>query len=458
MKKSFVLAAAISLVSLTAAHAVSITTVTLVSNLNRPVWAGSTPALPNHLFVLEKQGVIKVIDMANANAVSTFMDINAIVHDPSSGSDEQGLLGMAFHPNYANNGLFYVYYTNSANTFNVVAQYTANAGLLTGNTASAVILLSMSNIESNHNGGDIAFGPDGKLYIGTGDGGGAGDVHGTFGNAQSLTAATSSAGTNTWYLGKMLRMDVDIPAPYIPSDNPDILGSGIDLKWMFGLRNPFRWSWDRANGDLYIGDVGQNAIEEVDYIPAGTGAARNLGWRCMEGNAAFNSPAGPNCTSGGSNLTYPVLTYTHSTGLAVIGGYVYRGLVIPGEQGSYFYGDNSGNQIWTFKMVGGVATGNAQRFTFAQPTAFAEDVKGEIYIVSGTATTTGTVRRVIPTCNNKADINADCAKDQLDIDILVNVLLEIPVGDPALVARSDINGDSLVDGNDIAAWINFPFP
>lgn len=437
------------------ARGVTLSTVTLVSNLNRPTWAGSTPALPNHLFVLEKRGMIRVIDMANANAVSTFMDLSAtgtnVVHAPTSGSDEQGLLGLAFHPDYANNRLFYVYYTTVSNASNVIARYTANVGLLTGDSSTGSVMVTMPNVESNHNGGNIVFGPDGKLYCGTGDGGGAGDVHGTFGNAQKLT----DTGDNSRYLGKMLRLDVDIASPYIPSDNPNIDSSGIDLKWMYGLRNPFRWSFDRATGDLYIGDVGQNAVEEVDYIPAGTGTGRNLGWRCMEGNNCYNTPAGPNCTCGGGNLTNPVWTYAGSP-RCIIGGYAYRGLEIPGEQGSYFYAEYVAGPVWSFTVVGGAATGNAQRFTFTNVTSFGEDTKGEIYIVNGTGTASGTVRRIVPLNNTKADINADGFKNQLDIDILVNVLLGIDVGDPALVNRSDVNDDGTVDSLDIQAWIDNP--
>jgi glucose/arabinose dehydrogenase len=433
------------------ARAVPLSTVTLATMQNRPVWVGSTPALPNHLFFAEKRGVIKVIDMANANALSTFMDITASVHAPSSGADEQGFLGMAFHPDYANNGFFYVYYTTADNTSNVVSRYTANPGLLTGNTGTALIHLTMPNVESNHNGGCMHFGPDGKLYIATGDGGGAGDVHGTIGNAQKLTS-----GDNTHYLGKMLRMDVDIASPYIPADNPNIGGGGIDLKWQYGLRNPWRFSFDRANGDLYIGDVGQGVWEEVNYVATGTGAGVNYGWRCMEANACYTSPSGPNCTCNGANLTDPVLAYDHTVGLVVIGGHVYRGLEIPGEQGNYFYANYSSGPVWTFKIVGGAATGNASRIAQSGITSFGEDANGEIYLVHGTGTTTGTVRRIVPLNNNISDINADGAKDQLDIDILVNVLLEIPVGDPALENRSDVNDDGAVNGTDIQAWIDAP--
>lgn len=448
MKKCLALAATVLLGTTSMIQAVTLSTVTLVSNLNRPVGAASTPALPNHLFVIEKRGVVKVIDMANANAVTDMANLTGVVRAPTSGGDEQGLLGIAFHPNYAVNRYYYVYYTVIGGASNVVARYTANVDLLTTDLTSALIMLTMPNVESNHNGGCLQFGPDGKLYVGTGDGGGAGDVHGTIGNGQAL---------NT-YLGKLLRMDVDIAAPYIPGDQTSVGGSAIDLKWAYGLRNPWRFSFDRGTGDLYLADVGQNAWEEVNYVPAGTGAGLNYGWRCMEGNACFTTPSGPNCTCNGANLTDPVIVYDHATGISVTGGYCYRGLEIPGEQANYFYGDYSSGRIWTFKMMSGVATGNTQRLTFGQLTSFGEDAKGEIYLVNGNATTTGTIRRIVPACNNKADINSDCAKDQLDIDILVNVLLGSPPADPALVNRSDVNDDTLYDGNDIRTWIDTPFP
>ncbi|MEK6644526.1 MAG: PQQ-dependent sugar dehydrogenase [Planctomycetota bacterium] len=459
MKKLIGLAVALVVIVAAQAYAVTLSTVTLVSTLNRPTWAGSTPALPNHLFVLEKRGFIKVIDMANANAVTNVMDLTAVVHLPTSASDEQGLLGMAFHPNYSSNRFLYVYYTTLNNANNVVVRYTANFNLITADNTTGVTLVTIPNVESNHNGGCLQFGPDGKLYVGSGDGGGAGDVHGTIGNGQAL---------NT-YLGKLLRLDVDIAAPYVPSDQPSVAGSAIDLKWAFGLRNPWRFSFDRANGDLYIADVGQNAWEEVNYVPAGTGGGRNFGWRCMEGNATFNSPSGTGCTSDINcdgppppapypPLTCPVITYDHVTGISVTGGFAYRGLEIPGEQANYFYGDYSSGRIWTFKMMGGVATGNLQRLTQTALTSIGEDAKGEIYLVNGTGTANGTIRRIVPACNNISDINSDCAKDQLDIDILVNVLLGSPPADPALVNRSDVNDDTIYDGNDIRTWIDTPFP
>lgn len=436
--------------------AAPITTVTIATGLNRPVWAGSTPALPNHLFIAEKQGIIRVIDMANSNTVSQFMNIDQdsdICWTPSSGSDEQGLLGVAFHPDYANNRLFYVYHTTSNGVSNVIARYQANVGLLTADPSTRLVMVTMPNVENNHNGGCMKFGPDGKLYVGCGDGGGANDQHGTIGNAQSFTT----------YLGKMLRMDVDIASPYVPGDNPNLGGSGVDLKWMYGLRNPWRFSFDRGTGDLYIGDVGQGSREEIDYVPVGTGAGRNFGWRCMEGDqctpgCANCSSSGPNCTCGSGALTNPVLVYPRTQGICVTGGYVYRGVQIPGENGNYFYGDYSSGRIWSFKIVGGAATGNTQRLTFSALTSFGEDVQGELYLVNGTGTATGTIRRIVPLNNNRADINADGAKDTLDTDILANVLLEIDVGDPALVWRSDVNRDGSANGLDIKAWVDQPFP
>ncbi|MBI5765310.1 MAG: PQQ-dependent sugar dehydrogenase [Planctomycetes bacterium] len=459
MKKQLALAAAVLVLAVSTTKAVTLSTVTLVSNLNRPVGAASTPALPNHLFVIEKRGVIKVIDMANSNAVTDVMNLTAVVHLPTGGSDEQGLLGLAFHPNYAVNRYLYVYYTTLNNASNVCVRYTANFDLITADNTTGVTLVTIPNVESNHNGGCLQFGPDGKLYVGSGDGGGAGDAHGAIGNGQAL---------NT-YLGKLLRIDVDIPAPYIPGDQPSVAGSAVDLKWAFGLRNPWRFSFDRANGDLYIADVGQGTWEEVNYVPAGTGGGRNYGWRCMEGNACFTSPSGTGCTcdincDGAAPpapypaLTCPVQTYDHSLGLSITGGYVYRGLEIPGEQGNYFYGDYSSGRIWTFQIDQGLPVNNTQRLTFSTLTSFGEDAKGEIYLVNGTGTTNGTIRRIVPSCNNKADINSDCAKDQLDIDILVNVLLGSPPADPALVNRTDVNDDTLFDGNDIRTWIDTPFP
>ena len=433
------------------AAAVPITTTIVASGLNRPVYATSAPGLPNHLFVVEKRGVIRVVDLTtNTLLPAALIDINAVVVNPTSGNDERGLLGLAFHPNYANNRLFYVdYINNSGNT--VVALYKADAGGLTANPATATTLLTIAQPESNHNGGCLQFGPDGMLYIGSGDGGGGGDQHGAFGNGQNL-------GT---LLGKLLRLDVNIASPFIPADNPFVgPGDPLDEIWAFGLRNPWRFSFDRLTGDLYIGDVGQGVWEEVDFVPGSSTGGENYGWRCMEGNASFISPSGPNCTFNGPNLTDPVFVYSHGGSpfrCSINGGYVYRGLEIPGENGNYFYGDFCSGQVWSFAIVAGAAVGNTQRFAFGgafDMTSFGEDAQGEIYIVSGIGTTNGTVRKIVPVNDAPGDINADGSVDLLDAGILVDVLLDVDVGDPALVNRCDVSDDGLVNGLDVQSWLD----
>jgi len=437
--------------SASTASAVLITTATIATGLNRPVYATAAPGLPNHLFVVEKRGVIKVIDLTTNTVLATpFLDINAVVVNPTSGNDERGLLGLAFHPDYATNRLFYVdYVNNSSNT--VIALYKADAGGITANPATATIMKTIIQPQTNHNGGCLQFGPDGMLYIGMGDGGGGGDQHGTIGNGQNL-------GT---LLGKILRLDVNIASPFVPADNPFVgPGDPLDEIWAFGVRNPWRFSFDRATGDLYIADVGQGSWEEVDFAPSTSTGGENYGWRCMEGNACFTSPSGPNCTCNGPNLTDPVFVYSHGGApfrCSIDGGYVYRGLNIPGENGNYFYGDFCSGQIWSFKIVGGAATGNTQRFGFGSAfdlTSFGEDTQGELYLVSGIGTTNGTIRKIVPTNDAPADINADGSIDLIDADILVDVLLDVDVGDPALVHRADVSGDGAVNGLDIQAWID----
>jgi len=433
------------------AAAVPITTTVIASGLNRPLYVTAAPGLPDHLFIVEKRGVIRVVFLPTNTLLPTpFLDIDSIVVNPISGNDERGLLGLAFHPDYANNQLFYVdYIDNLSDT--VLASYQADPGGLTANPATASVMLNIAQPETNHNGGCLQFGPDGKLYVGSGDGGGAGDMHGAIGNGQNL-------GT---LLGKMLRLDVDIPAPFVPADNPFVgPGDPLDEIWAFGLRNPWRFSFDRLTGDLYIADVGQSAQEEVNFLSAPLAGKNNFGWRCMEGNACFTSPSGPNCTCNGNNLTDPVFTYSHGGvpfRCSINGGYVYRGLDIPGENGNYFYSDFCSGQVWSFAMVGGVATGNTQRFAFGSAfdmTSFGEDAQGEIYIVSGIGTANGAVRKIVPTNDDPGDINADGFVDLIDADILVDVLLDVDVGDPALVHRSDVSGDGTVDGRDVQSWLD----
>lgn len=447
------------------AFSATLTTQTIVSGLNRAIDLAVPPGDTQRLFVAERRGVIKIIDLSTNTVLPTlFLDIDSlVVNFGVTGGDERGLLGFCFHPNYAQNGYFYVHYidTSALPGDSVIARYQVSANPNVANPASALILKTIDQPPSqgNHKGGAIKFGPDGMLYVALGDGGGDND------DDAGHTAGTGNAQDKSNLLGKILRLNVDIAAPYIPADNPFVgVGGAMGEIWMFGLRNPFRFSFDSLTGDMYIGDVGQNAREEIDFIPAGTGAGRNLGWRCMEGliTGPYN-PSGPECTSGGANLTLPVHTYLRNMagGVSVTGGIVYRGTQLPGEYGNYFYADYVNPNLWSFKMVGGTATGNAVRIAQTTTVSFCADGNGEMYIVTGAqqasgagGTTAGVVRKIVPACNTLGDINADCARDVVDAQILADVLLGLSIGDPALVARSDINNDGQRDGLDIQAWIN----
>lgn len=446
-------AIAISLLTVTGTvRGAPVTTVSVATGLNRPVYACSPPGDTSRLFIVEKRGVIKILDLGSGTVLPTpFLDIDTLVVNPTSGQDERGLLGLAFHPNYANNGNLYVNYidTSSAPGDTVVARYRVQGDPMTSNVAnpaSALILLTVDQPESNHNGGCMQFGPDGMLYIGLGDGGGFNDQHGTIGNGQNTSTL----------LGKLLRLNVDIPSPYVPADNPFVgAGPPLDEIWALGLRNPWRFSFDALTDDFYLADVGQNTWEEVNYIPAGSGGGQNYGWRCMEGNACFISPSGPDCVCNGQNLTYPIHVYNHSNSrCSITGGYVYRGSVIPGENGNYFYGDFCTGEIWSFRVVNGAATGNTLRLTHSALTSFGQGGDGELYVVTGTSTAGGVVRRIVPLHNNPADINADGSIDQADADLLTQALLGVDLGDPALMNRADVNGDGTHDGEDIQAWLD----
>ena len=260
--------------------------------------------------------------------------------------NEQGLLGLAFHPNYASNGFFYVNYTTTGGGpagHTEITRFQVQGDPETSSVAdpiSKTVLLTFDQPESNHNGGWMGFGPDGYLYISTGDGGGANDQHGTIGNGQNQDAL----------LGRILRIDVDHGSPdSIPDGNP-FQGDASKRQeiWAFGLRNPWRCSFDRLTGDLWIGDVGQNTREEIDVIPAGVGGL-NFGWRPREGS--IQNPAYPG-ESPVTPATDPVHDYGRSLGFTVIGGYVYRGQSIVGLQGTYLFADYGSSRFWSFTYDG----------------------------------------------------------------------------------------------------------
>jgi glucose/arabinose dehydrogenase len=335
----------------------------------------------NRLFVVQQPGVISILDPATGTVAPTpYLDIQAQV---ASGG-EQGLLGLAFHPDYTNNGHFYVDYTYDPGPGadrTRVERYTVSAGDPdVADPMSAQILLEIEQDASNHNGGDIHFGPDGYLYIAMGDGGFQGD---TSNRAQSMDQL----------LGKILRVDVDGTPPGVPNDlcglvtnygipgdNPFAGGSGdCDEIWAVGLRNPWRFSFDRATGDMFIGDVGYGAREEVDFEPAGSGGGRNYAWSCHEGTLVPNYNA---CTGAAGPLIDPVLEYDHTLGSAITGGFRYRG-TIPGFGGTYVYSDPYSGRVWFASPDGmGGWTSTQWQDTALSPATFGEDERGELYVGS----------------------------------------------------------------------------
>lgn len=397
-----------------------LTAVTVATGIpGRILGAASPPGDRDRIFILSQDGYIHI--KKRGEPVSTkylFLDLSGIVQSAAGG--EMGLLGLAFDPDYASNGRFYVDYTEGpagGPWFTVVARYTVSAGNPDlANPASEVRILRFSQPETNHNGGQLLFGPDGYLYVATGDGGGGGDFHGTCGNGQALETL----------LGKLLRIDVrgidpmgtapdcgGVAGMYtVPSGNPfsDGPAGSCDEVWDYGLRNPWRNSIDPATGDFYIGDVGQNCWEEIDWVP-GPGGAHNYGWRVMEGNHCFDPANQTNCFTAGAtcgssppcndpSLTDPIVEIDRSNACAVTGGYVYRGCQLPWLSGTYFYGDFCGGWVRSLRMVGGSVTeatdrtielgvGTTLRF---QLTSFGLDDDGEIYVVNQS----GSLLRIAP--------------------------------------------------------------
>lgn len=338
----------------------------VVSGLSSPVEVTNAGDGSDRIFVVERAGRIRIVE--NGTLLATpFLDIDSIVN---SGGGEQGLLGLAFDPDYATNGDFYVHYTRS-DWSNVVAHY--NADPPSSNTASTVgtALLTQAQPERNHNGGQLAFGPDGYLYISIGDGGRQGDPDE---NAQNLQT----------FLGKILRISVDGASPYtVPADNPFVgVANTYPEIWQPGLRNPWRFSFDRLNGDLFIGDVGQYTWEEINHAPASSSGGENWGWRCYEATHEFNLS---NCGPVG-DYVMPILEYSHSAGrCSVTGGYRYRGNAAPGLRGAYLYADWCSGDIWAGVYDDGAGTWSAVNLDFPQSTggitAFGEDEQANVYFV-----------------------------------------------------------------------------
>ncbi len=339
-----------------------ITLVPLATGLKNPVDLAATPVSSDtRLFIVQKAGIVRIMRASGSLIRKPFLDIQ----DRINGKGERGLLGLVFHPNYATNGYFYVHYTNLDGSTRVSRfSVTSNANIADPN--SELILLTVPQPSDNHKGGDLAFGPDGYLYITMGDGGPNGDPAG---NAQNINSL----------LGKILRLDVDQGSPYaIPPDNPFVGRPGADEIWAYGFRNPWRFSFDRLNGNLYIADVGEDSWEEVDFQPAGNPGGQNYGWRCYEGNHPFDLSG---CDPNPGVYTFPIYEYGHNDGCSITGGFVYRGVNYPSLLGRYFFADHCSGVIsdlasdgqggWTLTNHGALMT---------RPMTFGENSQGELFV------------------------------------------------------------------------------
>ena len=343
----------------------------VAAGLDYPVFATSPPGDPR-LFIVEQGGRIKVLKHGQV-LPTPFLDIHTLVSQPA-GFEQRGLMGLAFHPQYAGSRFFYLMYSDLDWRINIVRYRASASNPDIADPASAFVVLRMILPAPNHIGGTLNFGPnDGYLYIGIGDGGEQGDP-------------ANFAQRDDLLFGKMLRIDVNNGVPYgIPPSNP-FAGPGLPLDeiWAKGFRNPYRWSFDRETSDLYIGDVGQSMWEEIDYQSAGSKGGENYGWHMMEGNHCYNPPQG--CSSAG--LILPIHEYQHIFHCSVTGGYVYRGSAIPSAQGTYFFADYCTGTIWSFRYQNGLVSNFTDRTPELSPqgevawiASFAEDSAGELYMV-----------------------------------------------------------------------------
>ncbi len=341
---------------------------------SQPVAMLQAPADESRWFVVEKAGRVLIFD--NDDVVQTASVFVGLGDRVEAGPSEAGFLGMAFHPEFSDNGEVFLSYTAPGPAGAVPLISKVSRFLVTDSgdqldPTSEEILLSVDQPFTNHNGGNIAFGPDGFLYIGLGDGGSGGDPQGNGQNTQTL-------------LGAMLRIDVDTGSPYsIPADNPFVLGGGRPEIFAWGLRNPWRWSFDRLTGELWVGDVGQNQLEEVNRIVA----EGNYGWNRFEGTLCFSGACDP------AGLIPPVAEYSHGEGCSITGGFVYRGTDIPELEGTYLYGDFCTGTLWGLDShTDGTLAPRLLTETALRISSFVEGNDGELFVLDYTG---GTVHRLI---------------------------------------------------------------
>ncbi|MDH7914059.1 PQQ-dependent sugar dehydrogenase [Winogradskyella sp. SYSU M77433] len=377
MKKLFTL---ISILFFSISFSQDIDLESFATGFNRPV--NIKHAGDDRLFVAEQDGIIKIVNSDGTTESTNFLDITSLV---GSVGNEQGLLGLAFHPNYATNGYFFVNYTNNSGD-TVISRFSRiGTSPEIADPNSELIILTYTQPYSNHNGGELHFSPDGYLYISSGDGGSGGDPDD---NGQSLNTL----------LGKLLRIDVNNSTasnPYdIPSDNPFVGNTTVNQEiWAYGLRNAWKFSFDSMTDDLWIADVGQNAREEINQA-AITEAGLNYGWRCYEGNNTYNTTGCPNS----STLTFPIYEYAHSGGrCSITGGYVYRGSTFSNMNGLYFFADLCTQEIGYLNFEGGSWNATYEVFS-GNWVAFGEDVNNELYV----ADLNGSIYKII---DNTLSIN-----------------------------------------------------
>lgn len=333
----------------------------IVTGLVSPLLVTNAGDGSERLFVVEQGGVIRIITKGRL-LPEPFLDVSTRI----VAGGEQGLLGLAFEPDYAETGRFYIDYTDTdGNT--VVARYRVSDDPDKADPDSAEVILRVEQPFPNHNGGHLAFGPDGYLYVGLGDGGGSGDPEGNGQNPDTLLAS-------------ILRLDVSGSLGYeIPEDNPFAGGGGRPEIWALGLRNPWRFTFDRDTGAMWIGDVGQDEIEEIDFQPPGVGGL-NYGWNVMEGNACFGASS---CDKGG--LEPPVTQYTHEQGCSVTGGHVYRGERYPALTGGYFFADYCTGFVWVIEARNRVQDPTLKLETGRSISSFGESESGELFFVDSAA-------------------------------------------------------------------------
>ena len=421
--------------------ATALTANQVASGFSDPVYLTALPDDTSCLFVVEQAGRIRIIK--NGTTLATpFLDITSKV---TSGG-ERGLLGMTFHPDYATNGYFYVYYTGLDPTGKtVVERYTVSSNPDAANASSGFTIFTYSQPAANHNAGMIDFGPDGYLYVGLGDGGGAGDVD-------------NYAQTRTSLLGKMLRLDIDGGSPYaIPADNPFVGDPNtLDEIWAIGLRNPWRWCFDRETGDMWIADVGQGNWEEVNFAPASDPGGINYGWRLKEGDHCYNPSTGCDPLD---TLYDPIHEYSHSFGCSITGGFVYRGCAIPDLNGTYFFGDYCSGRVWSMRYNGSTVSDFTERTSeLGVPgfglVSFGQDAKGELYLLYSS----GSIYRiepdgvpsqcdVEPCCVGPTVGNVDGSPDDAitlgDLTVMIDILF-VSFGDP--ICPAEANADGSLDG------------